>query len=121
MSQRSDLQPESFVPLLSRIRDILLKHGFIAQGTVAAELVDLANLKSPEFVKKLQGGEVWGSAGSIADEAGLRPSFDPVDSETERDSVELRRALIQLADQMREQGVSFERSDLVARAFHRGL
>ena len=121
MSERSNLRAESFVPLLATIRDTLLKHDFIAQGTVAAELIDLTHLESPEFVKKLQGGEVWGSAGSIADEAGLRPSFDVVDAETERDSVELRHALIQLADQMREQGISSERSDLVAKAFRRGL
>jgi hypothetical protein len=78
MSQRFGFQPGSFVPLLSTIRDILFKHGLIAQGTVAADLVDLAHLESPEFARRLQGGEVWGSAGSIADEAGLRPSFDPV-------------------------------------------
>lgn len=120
-SDPRNIDPKAFVPLLEGIRDILLKHDFVAQGTVAAELVDLAHLESPEFVNMLRGGAVWGSAGSIADLAGLRRSLEPVDDETERDSVELRRVLIQLADEMREQGVSSEGSDFVASAFRRGF
>jgi hypothetical protein len=107
-------------PSLRGFATSFLKHHFLAQGPFAADLVDLAHLQSPDFVKRLNEGEVWGSPGSIADVAGLRP-FDPVDAETERDSVELRRSLIELADQMREQGISSERPDVVARAFREGL
>jgi hypothetical protein len=121
MSERNNFRPESFVPLLERIRDILLKHDFISQGTHAAELIDLAHLGSEEFVTLLQIGGVWGSAGSIADSVDLRKSFDPVDAETERDSLELTRALIQLADQMREQGIGSEGSEFIAKLFRRGL
>jgi hypothetical protein len=64
---------------------------------------------------------MWGSAGSVADVVGLRHSLDPVDAETERDSLELRRLLIRLAEEMRAQGISSEGSEFVASAFRCGL
>ena len=64
---------------------------------------------------------MWGSAGSVADVVGLRHSLDPVDAETERDSVELRRLLIRLAEQMKVQGIQSEGSEFVANAFRLGL
>jgi hypothetical protein len=121
MGEWTNFRPESFVPVLERIRDILLEHDFVSQGTHAAELIDLAHLESEEFVRLVQIGRVWGSAGSIADSIGLNKSLDPVDAETERDSVELTRALIQLADQMREQGIESEGSEFIAKLFRRGL
>lgn len=114
-------EPESFVPLLEAIRDIFLRHDFIGQATCVADLIDLAHLQSSNFASKLGGGEMWGSAGSVADEAGLRHSLGPVEDETVRDSLELTRLLIQLAEQMKAQGISSERSEFVARAFGRGL
>jgi pyruvate/2-oxoglutarate/acetoin dehydrogenase E1 component len=86
-----------------------------------ADLIDLAQLQSSNFARKLGGGEVWGSAGSIADVVDLRHTLDPVDAETERDSLELRRLLIRLAEQMKAQGISSEGSEFVASAFRRGL
>jgi hypothetical protein len=114
-------EPESFVPLLERIRDILLKHEFIEQATVVADLIDLAHLESPDFARRLGGGHIWGSAGSVADVVGLQRSLEPVDAETERDSVELMRLLVELADQMKAQGISSEGSEFVGNAFRRGL
>jgi hypothetical protein len=64
---------------------------------------------------------MWGSAGSVADVVGLRHSLDPVDAETERDSVELRRLLIRLAEQMKVQGIPSGGSEFVANAFRLGL
>jgi hypothetical protein len=119
MSEPAEL--ESFVPLLDAIRDILLRYDYLAQATVMAELIDAAHLDSGNFAGELGGGEVWGSAGSVADVVGLRHSLDPVDAETERDSLELRRVLIRLADQMKAQGISSEGSEFVASAFRRGL
>jgi hypothetical protein len=84
-------EPESFVPLLDAIRDILLRHDYLAQATWVADLIDLAHLQSSNFARELGGGEMWGSAGSVADVVGLRHSLDPVDAEAERDSLELRR------------------------------
>jgi len=115
------LEPESFVPLLDAIRDILLRHDFIAQATYVADLIDLAHLQSSDFASKLGGGKIWGSAGSVADGVGLQPSSDPVDAETERDSIELTRLLIQLAEQMKAQGISSEGSEFVAHVFGSGL
>jgi len=115
------LEPERFVPLLDAIRDILLRHDFIGQAILVAELIDLAHLQSSNFASRLSGGEMWGSAGSVADGVDLRPSMDPVDAHTERDSLELTRLLIQLADQMKAQGISSERSEFVAHVFGRGL
>jgi hypothetical protein len=71
------LEPESFVPLLERIRDILLKHEFLAQATVMAELIDFAHLEADSFADRLGGGKVWGSAGSVADIVDLRRSLEP--------------------------------------------
>lgn len=115
------LEPQSFVPLLDAIRDILIRHDYIGQATLVADLIDLAHLRSSNFAGKLGGGEMWGSAGSVADGVDLRPSMDPVDAETERDSVELTRLLIQLAEQMKAQGISSKRSEFVAHVFGRGL
>jgi hypothetical protein len=103
---RRDQEPESFVPLLERIRDLLLKHDFLAQATVVAGLIDLAHLEDPSFADRLGGGGLWGSAGSVADIVDLRRSQEPVDPETERDSVQLIHALIQLGDDMRAQGIA---------------
>ena len=64
---------------------------------------------------------MWGSAGSVADVVGLRHSLDPVDAETERDSVELRRLLIRLAEQMKVHGIPSEGSEFVANTFRLGL
>ena len=81
----SPLEPESFVPLLERIRDILLKHEFLAQATVVADLIDLAHLEADTFVERLGGGSVWGSAGSVVDIVDLRRTLEPVDADTEKD------------------------------------
>jgi hypothetical protein len=115
------LEPESFVPPLERIRDILLKHEFIVHATVLADLIDLAHLESPDFAAKLGGGHMWGSAGSVADMVGLQRGLEPVDAETERDSVELMRLLVELAAHMKEQGIASEGSEFVGNAFRRGL
>jgi hypothetical protein len=88
---------------------------------MVAELIDLAHLQSSNFAGVLGGGEMWGSAGSVADVVGLRHSLDPVDAGTERDSLELRRLLIRLAEQMKVQGISSEASEFVSNAFRRGL
>jgi hypothetical protein len=115
------VEPESFVPILEAIRDVFLEHDFIAQATEVADLVDLAHLGSPDFSKRLGGGMMWGSSGSVADSVGLRRSLAPIDAETEQDGIELMRLLIQLAEQMKEQGISSQGSEFVANAFRRGL
>jgi hypothetical protein len=94
-------EPESFVSISDAIREILLKHEYIAQGHMVAEPIDLAHLQSSNFAGVMGGGEMWGSAGSVADVVGLRHSLDPVDAGNERDSLELRRLLIRLAEQMK--------------------
>lgn len=121
MRPRTPLEPESFVPLLERIRDLLLKHDFVAQATVVAELIDLAHLGEAGFADRLGGGELWGSAGSVADVVDLRRSLEPVDLDAERDSVELINTLIRLADDMRAQGIASEGSEFVGNGFRRGL
>src|SRR5262245_61714041 len=113
--------PESFVPLLETIRTMLIKHEFVDQGTVVAQLIDLAHLGSEQLPEKLRGGDVWGSAGSVADVVGLQRSFEPRDVETERDSIELTESLVLLADKMQAHGMSSERVDFLADAFRRGL
>ena len=64
---------------------------------------------------------MWGSMGSVADVVDLRHSLDPVDAETERDSLELTRLLIRLGEQMKTKGISSEGSEFVANGFRRGL
>jgi hypothetical protein len=115
------VDPESFVSLLDAIRDILLRHDYLAQATLVADLIDLAHLQSSDFADKLGYGGIWGSAGSVADVVDLRPSLDPVDAETRQDSLELQHLLIRLADQMKAQGISTKGSEFVADAFCRGL
>jgi hypothetical protein len=122
MSGTSEVaEPESFVSLLDAIRDILLRHDLLAQATWVANLIDPAHLQSSDFARELGEGAMWGSAGSVADVVGLRHSLDPVDAETERDSVKLRRLAIRLAEQMKVQGIPSEGSEFVANAFRVGL
>ena len=64
---------------------------------------------------------MWGGAASVADSVGLRRSLEPVDAETERDSLELMNLFIRLADHMKIQGISSEGSEFVANAFRRGF
>ena len=115
------VDPESFVSLLDAIRDILLRHDYLAQATLVADLIDLAHLEASDFARKLGYGGIWGSDGSVADVVGLRPSLGPVDAETRQDSLELQHLLIRLADQMKAQGISSKGSEFVADAFRRGL
>jgi hypothetical protein len=121
MSDTDEFDPESFVSLLDAIRDILLRHDRLAQATLVADLIDLAHLHSSDFARKLGGGGIWGSAGSVADGVDLRPSLDPVDAETRQDSLELQRLLVRLGDQMKAQGISSRGSEFVGEAFRRGL
>jgi hypothetical protein len=121
LTPQAPFQSESFVPLLERIRDLLLKHDYLAQATVVAELIDLAHLEDPGFADRLGGGELWGSAGSVADIVDFRRSLEPVDPETERDSVQLIHALIQLADDMRARGIASVGSEFIGNGFRRGL
>jgi hypothetical protein len=53
VTPETPFEPESFVPLLERIRDLLLKHDFLEQATVVAGLIDLAHLEDPSFADKL--------------------------------------------------------------------
>jgi hypothetical protein len=72
------------------------------------------------FVEALQDGEVWGSSGSVADAAGLTRESSRT-KEVERDSVEFRRALVRIGDEMENQGIASEGSRLIGRVFQRGL
>jgi hypothetical protein len=81
----------------------LLKHEFLAQATVMAELIDLAHLEAASFADRLGAEEYW-AAGSVADIVDLRRSLEPLDPDTRRDSLELIQTPIRLADPMRTQG-----------------
>jgi len=119
--QRRRIESERLVLILERLRGLLLKYDFVDQATIAAELIDLAHLRSAAFVERISGGEVWGSAGSMADVIGLRGYVERPEDEMRRDSREYTRLLIDLADKMKAQGIASERSDFVADAFRRGL
>jgi hypothetical protein len=110
---------ERFVPLLEEMRDILLRHDYLAQATVLAELIDLAHLESTRFPERLREGEIWGSAGSVADVVDLQSSTNRLDAG--RDSIELTKSLIRLAEEMKAQGISSERVDFLADAYRRGV
>jgi hypothetical protein len=62
---------------------------------------------------------MWGGAGSVADAAWL--TDPPPTSEAERDSVEFRRALVRIADEMENQGIASEGSRFIGRVFGSGL
>jgi hypothetical protein len=119
--EKGRLKPERFVPILERLRDLLLKHHYFAQADVAAELIDLAHLESPKFVGKLQIGGIWGSSGSVADIIGLGDFVERPQEEVDRDSLECMRLLIRLADEMKAHGISTEGSELEAETLRVGL
>jgi hypothetical protein len=111
-------EPERFVPVLTELRDLLLKHELIESATFVAELIDLAHLDSEELPSRLQGGRVWGMGLADVSFAG---NVDGPEEELNADDVRFRHLLIQLANEMKAQGINTERSDVIAGALRRGL
>jgi hypothetical protein len=113
------IEPPRFVPILEQLRDLLVKHEFLDQADIVARLIDLAHLESPRFARTLQIGGVWGSTGSLADVAYFG-DFEGTE-EQRRDSIEYRRLLIRLADEMKAQGLTDEGSEFIASALRKGM
>jgi hypothetical protein len=112
---------EAFAPDLRLLRRLLVKYGRAGQAEIIDRIITLgAEGDRAGFVEALQGGEIWGSSGSVVDTAGL--THDPPRTpEAERDSVEFRRALLRIADEMENQSIASEGSRFVGRVFKRGL
>jgi hypothetical protein len=111
---------EAFTPDLHLLRRLLAKYGRAGQAEIIDRITTLgAEGDSVRFVEALQGGAMWGGAGSVADAAWL--TDPPLPSEAQRDSVEFRRALVRIADEMESQGIASEGSRFIGGAFKRGL
>jgi hypothetical protein len=117
-SSTGKYEPERFVPIFNALRDLLLKHQLIESATFVAELTDLAHLEREELPSRLQGGGVWGMG--LADVA-FAGNVEGAEEELNADDVRFRHLLIQLANEMKAQGINSERSELIAGALRRGL
>jgi hypothetical protein len=63
-----ELRTDRFVPILRELRDLLLEYDDVEHATIIADLLDVAQLGRPEFVTRVQSGEIWGpAAGTIVD------------------------------------------------------
>ena len=113
-----ELEPERFVPILDALRSVLLKYDFIEDATFVAELIDLAYLESPDFARRLQGGRIWGKG--LADIA-FRGNVEGRQEDLRRNDVRYKQLLIQLADEMKAQGIASDGSEFVADAFRKGM
>ena len=105
--------------ILDALRDLLLKYDFIEDATFVAELIDLANLDSPDLTSRLQSGRVWGMG--LADIAFPGNVKGPDEEELRQDDAQYKALLIRLADEMKAQGISYERSELIADALREGM
>lgn len=112
------MDPDRLVPILERVRGLLLKYKLSKTAAVTAELVELARLGSPDFVKRLQGGEVWGKG--LADVA-FEGNVEGPEEQLRRDDEEYMRLLASLAEEMEAQGIASQGSNFVAREFREGL
>lgn len=100
------MNPNGLVRILTELRDLLIEYGYMGHATVVSDLLDLAHLESPKFVTRLQGGEVWGSAGSLADLGTLDDHTDRPDREVKEASVRYCSLLIRLGDEMESEGIA---------------
>lgn len=114
------MEPERLIPILEELRALLLKYDFLHHATTAAELINLAHLDSPDFVRELRGGEVWGSAGSIADFV-LQGNVEGSEEEIRADDLKYAKLLMRLAEEMTNQGIGTEQTEFEARLLRKGL
>jgi hypothetical protein len=106
-----ELRTDRFVPILRELRDLLLEYDDVEHATIIADLLDVAQLGRPEFVTRVQSGEIWGAAaGTIVDLGGFHA--DDYHSRTQAENAfrRLSLLLVQLADEMRVQGIDTRRS-----------
>lgn len=113
-----DLEPERFIPILDALRALLPKYDFIEDATFVAELIDLSHLDSPEFAKRLQSGQVWGNG---LGRRGLHGQRGRAGGGTPQRRRAIHVPLVRFADEMKAQGISYERSELIADAIREGL
>ncbi len=115
-----DLDFEKFVPMLKDLRELFLKYDKLFNADVLSRLVDMAHLGSSDFVKELQSGAIWGSAGSIADTVLLYSAIGSLD-ERRGDDKELLQLLVCLGDEMEAQGIATERIRTITEGFRRTI
>jgi len=111
---------EKFVPMLKDLRELFLKYDKLFNADVLSRLVDMAHLGSSDFVKELQSGAIWGSAGSIADTVLLYSAIGSLD-ERRGDDKELLQLLVCLGDEMEAQGIATERIRTITEGFRRTI
>lgn len=104
---KTKMEPEKLIPILEELRELLLKYDFVDHATTIAELIDLAHLDSPDFVRELQSGEVWGSAGSIADLV-FQGNVEGPEEQIRADDLHYAKLLLGLAEEMVRRGIGTE-------------
>src|SRR5439155_25067032 len=109
---------ERFLPILKGIREISLKFDMVDEADLFSPLIDMAHLESPDFIRKLQSGAIWGSAGSIADTVLQYSATGPLE-QLRRDDIERMRLLARLGDEMGAQGMLPEDIRIMTQGFNR--
>lgn len=94
---------------LSRLSELLHKHGHGGQATVVDEILATLGTPAPDY-KRLAGIDMWGGSGAVW-EVRLTPSGK------EEDERALLQTIIQLAATMDSLKIGTERSRSIARTF----
>ena len=115
-----EMNPNGLIRILTELRDLLLEYDYMGHATVVSDLLDLAHLESPKFVSRLQGGEVWGGAGSLADLGYLGDFTERPERAVKKASLRYEGLLIMLSDEMESEGIASSGSKFIGDALRKG-
>ena len=101
---------------LVEIRDLLRKHDYPGQAEVIGELLQLIESDYDQFVQKIHAVDVWGGSGAVWETCNFANEGVPKESVRD-DELRFRRAIIELSNQMDENGIGTERARHIASVF----
>lgn len=102
---------------LEEIRGLLRKHDFPGQAEVMDDLLRLIESNYGQFVRKIQGVDVWGGSGAVWEVGSFANRGFPAEFAID-DELQFRRAIIQLSHQMDESGIGTDRARYIASVFN---
>jgi hypothetical protein len=106
------------IPIFKELRELALKYDFIEHADGFTELIDLAQLESPDFERAILSGDVWGGAGALW-ELSFSGNVDGDPEELLADDLAYERLLLELIQHMKAIGIRNDRVDLLEGVFQR--
>jgi hypothetical protein len=100
---------------LRTVKALLRKHGSSNDSAWLGHLITVAEADPAEFWRQFNCNEIWGGAGSIADQFLVQGLGDSM--ERRKDRKNFYRAMARLADEMAAAGIANDRAQRWAQAF----